>query len=159
MKRFPPILGLQVKKEKVCVCGGGGVQAGGGPTLGPILRSLYRGQKRGVRTPCPPPRSASGIGKIGKIGYNFSGGSGGGNGVYPPPPPCRCFVFVCQFHSLKFLRTCLFEHPPPLKKFLDPPRNLASYIDAYDIRERGRTQLEHHDLCYKSPSCHRAAHL
>ena len=42
-----PILGLQAKK-------------GGGPTLGPMLKSLHRGPKGGVRTPwTPPPGSAT----------------------------------------------------------------------------------------------------
>ena len=41
------ILGLQAKK-------------GGGPTLGPMLKSLHRGPKGGVRTPPPPPGSATG---------------------------------------------------------------------------------------------------
>ena len=39
-----PILGLQAKK--------GG--PGGGPILGPMLKSLHSGPKRGVRTPCTP---------------------------------------------------------------------------------------------------------
>ena len=48
------ILGLQAKK------GGGGPR--GGPTLGPMLKSLHRGPKGGVRTPRtppPPPGSAT----------------------------------------------------------------------------------------------------
>ena len=32
---------------------GGG--PGGGPSLGPMLKSLYRGPRGGVQTPCPPP--------------------------------------------------------------------------------------------------------
>ena len=36
-------LGLQAKK------------GGGGPILGPMLKSLHRGTKGGVQTPPPPP--------------------------------------------------------------------------------------------------------
>ena len=32
---------------------------GGGPTLGPMLKSLHRGPKRGIRTPPPPPPTGS----------------------------------------------------------------------------------------------------
>ena len=42
------ILGLQAKK--------GG--PGGGPIVGPMLKNLHSGPKRGVRTPPPPPGSA-----------------------------------------------------------------------------------------------------
>ena len=44
---------------------GGG--SGGSPTLGPMLKSLHRGTKRGVRTPwTPPPQSAHPVLKITK---------------------------------------------------------------------------------------------